>query len=67
MNYILHFFFTIQYNIGFRNKRNAYINLFPFNTGDCLIEVTTLASLIVFSSYCLFKGVRIKKYYCIIY
>jgi hypothetical protein len=29
MNYILHFFFTIQYNIGFRNKRNAYINPFP--------------------------------------
>jgi hypothetical protein len=26
MNYI---FFTIQYNIGFRNKRNTYINLFP--------------------------------------
>jgi hypothetical protein len=23
------FFFTIQYNIGFRNKRNAYINPFP--------------------------------------
>jgi hypothetical protein len=29
MNYILHFFFTIQYNIRFRNKRNAYINPFP--------------------------------------
>ena len=29
MNYILHFFFTIQYNIGFRNKCNAYINPFP--------------------------------------
>ena len=29
MNYILHFFFTIQYNIGFRNKHNAYINPFP--------------------------------------
>jgi hypothetical protein len=29
MNYILHFFFTIQYNIGFRNKRNGYINPFP--------------------------------------
>ena len=23
------FFFTIQYNIGLRNKRNAYINPFP--------------------------------------
>jgi hypothetical protein len=23
MNYILHFFFTIQYNMGFGNKRNA--------------------------------------------
>ena len=22
-------FFTIQYNIGFRNMRNAYINPFP--------------------------------------
>ena len=29
MNYTLHFFFTIQYNIGFRNKRNDYINTFP--------------------------------------
>ena len=30
MNYILiHVFLTIQYNIGFRNKRNAYINPFP--------------------------------------
>ena len=29
MNYILHFFFKIQYNIGFRNKRSSYINPFP--------------------------------------
>ena len=29
MNCVLHFFVTIKYNIGFRNKRNAYINPFP--------------------------------------
>ena len=27
--HITFFFFTIQYNIGFRNKRTAYINPFP--------------------------------------
>ena len=36
MNYILHFFPTIQYNIGFRNKRNAYINPFPKKTHEKL-------------------------------
>ena len=31
-------FFTIQYNIGFRNKRNAYINPFPsFNCNKKVI------------------------------
>jgi hypothetical protein len=29
-------FFTIQYNIGFRNKRNAYINPFPKKTHEKL-------------------------------
>ena len=36
------FFFTIQYNIGFRNKRNAYINPFPKNIFGKLSDMLTL-------------------------
>jgi hypothetical protein len=52
MNYILHFVFTIQYNIGFRNKHSAYINPFPtiFFAG-----VMVLYNLKVFCSDMKFK------------
>ena len=35
------FFFTIQYNTGFRNKRNAYINLFPRSL-ECPFDIWLL-------------------------
>ena len=47
MNYILHFFFTIQLNIGFRNKRNAYIN--PFSV-EYFNEVIAIAKHVVMNT-----------------
>ena len=38
------FFFTIQYNIGFRNKRNAYINPFPKFPNFSLISPQDIVS-----------------------